>query len=87
MGESGIDIKLSAEARKRFNFAIECKNVEKINIWEAWEQAKINSEKEALIPLLFIKRNRTTPLMVLDAEQGMCLLHELAYLKGLIRDE
>ena len=34
MGESGEDIQLSPAARKLIPYAIECKNQEKINIWE-----------------------------------------------------
>ena len=45
MGESGEDIQLSPAARKLIPYAIECKNQEKINIWESLKQAESNSEK------------------------------------------
>ena len=35
MGESGEDIQLSPAARKLIPYAIECKNQEKINIWDS----------------------------------------------------
>ena len=42
MGEKGMDIKLmSVSARERVGLAIECKNTEKLNIWEALKQASI----------------------------------------------
>ena len=42
MGESGEDIKMARAAREKFPMSIECKNVEKLNVWEA------NSEPESL---------------------------------------
>ena len=35
MGDSGEDVLLSPAARKKFPFSVECKNQEKINIWES----------------------------------------------------
>ena len=43
MGQSGVDIQLSTAARKIFNFDIEVKQVERLNIWDAIKQAKDNS--------------------------------------------
>jgi hypothetical protein len=59
MGESGIDIKLSAAARIVFPFGIETKNQENLSIWSCLEQCKINAHNEKLIPLLIFKRNRS----------------------------
>jgi hypothetical protein len=59
MGESGMDIKLSSRARDLFPYAIEAKAQESLNIWQALEQARINAEKEKLMPLLVFKRNRS----------------------------
>lgn len=87
MGESGIDIKLSALARKLFPYAVECKNTEKLNLFEAWNQATANAEKENLSPLLIVKKNRTKAVMVLDAEHGFTLIQENAWLKGLLQGE
>lgn len=77
MGESGMDIKLSDAARQCFGYAAECKNTEKLNLWDAWAQAVINAEKEQLTPILFVKRNRSTPLVVMDARAGLALITEL----------
>jgi hypothetical protein len=73
MGESGADIKLSPAARKVFPYATECKNVEKLNIWQALEQAEKNAS-EVTTPLLFFKRNRSKLYVALEAEHFFELL-------------
>ena len=42
MGESGEDIKLSPAARKLIPYSFECKNQEKLNIWDSLIQAEEN---------------------------------------------
>ena len=78
MGAGGEDLIMSKAARTKFPFSIECKNQEKLNIWSAWEQA--NSNKGIYEPLVVIKRNGTTPLVVLDANVF------LDYVKGIEDD-
>lgn len=58
MGESGIDIKLSSKAREVFPFGIECKNQEKLDLFSALKQTIENAEKENLVPVLAITRNK-----------------------------
>ena len=53
---------------------MECKSVEKLNVWGAYEQAAANSGKHE--PLLVMKKNRKKPLVVLDAEAFMELLRK-----------
>ena len=65
MGESGIDIKLSDNARNVLPYGIECKARAKISLYKDWEQAKINADKEGLQPLLIIKADRKEPLTIL----------------------
>ena len=71
MGAGGEDIMLSPTARARFPFSIECKNQERISIWKAYEQAKLNASitqySEVHEPLLIIKRNNHEPLAVVNA--------------------
>ena len=43
MGETGEDIKLSPAARRQIPYSFECKNQEKLNIWESLNQAEENS--------------------------------------------
>ena len=57
MGESGEDLKLSPAARKLIPYSIECKNQEKLNIWDSLEQAEENSK--GYTPILIFKRNRS----------------------------
>ena len=66
MGVSGTDIQLSPKAKKFFPFAVEAKCVEKLNFWEAYEQAQNNSN--GLEPLLIVKKNHKKPIVVVDAE-------------------
>ena len=66
-GQQGTDVVLSDRVKTMFPFSIECKNVEHVNFWDSVEQSKSNQE-ENLEWLLFIKRNNTEPLVVLDAE-------------------
>lgn len=65
-GVPGVDVQLSEAAFKQFPFAIECKNKERLNVWEAWQQTKAEAREGH--PLLIIKRNRQEPLVVVDAE-------------------
>jgi len=74
MGDSGEDILLSPAARRVFPFSVECKNQEKINIWEALDQAEGNSGNH--IPLVIFKRNRSKTYAVLEFEELLQLLDE-----------
>ena len=66
MGAGGEDLIMSRAARKSFPYSVECKNQEKINVWSAYDQASENSL--GYTPLVVIKRNRSKPLVVIDAE-------------------
>ena len=66
MGAGGEDLIMSRAARESFPYSIECKNQEKINVWSAYEQAQENSR--GYTPVVIIKRNRSKPLVVIDAE-------------------
>lgn len=77
MGASGTDVVLSARAMDLMPYGIECKNVEKVALWQSWEQCKDNAFGDRkLQPALFIKRNRTEPIVVLDAEHFMTLVRK-----------
>ena len=75
-----MDILLSARAREIFPFAIEAKNHETLNIWQSLEQARINAEKEKLMPLVVFKRNRSDIYVCLRFSDFMGLVT-----KGAIR--
>lgn len=74
MGESGEDLKLSPAARRVFPYSIECKNVEKLNIWGALEQAESNSGKHE--PLLIFKRNRSKIYVALEFDHFLKLVSD-----------
>ena len=67
MGAGGEDIIMARAAREKFPFSIECKNVEKLNVYDAYEQAAANSG--GYEPLLIMKKNRKKALVVMDAEE------------------
>jgi len=66
MGAGGEDLIMARAARSKFPHSIECKNVEKLNIWEAYEQASANCNDYQ--PIVVIKKNGKKPLVVVDAE-------------------
>jgi len=66
MGAQGEDVMLARAAREKFPFSIECKNVEKLNVWDAYDQAKVNSGDYE--PIVVMKKNGKKPLVVIDAE-------------------
>ena len=66
MGAGGEDLIMARAAREKFPFSIECKNVEKLNVWEAYEQAKSNSKDHE--PIVVMKKNQKKPLVVVDAD-------------------
>jgi|TARA_B100000123_G_C25477642_1_gene317698 hypothetical protein len=72
MGESGEDIKLSPAARKLIPYSFECKNQEKLNIWESLKQAEENSGVSS--PVLIFKRNRSKTYAVLNVEDFIKLI-------------
>lgn len=71
MGAGGEDLIMARAARQKFNFSIECKNVERLNVYEAYEQASANSGDYE--PVLFMKKNRKKPLVVVDADYFISL--------------
>jgi len=72
-GVTGADIMLSPKARTFFNFNVECKNVESLNVWKAFEQAK-QDRNEGATPLLVFKRNRSEVLCCLKFDDFLNLI-------------
>jgi hypothetical protein len=66
MGAGGEDLIMARAAREAFGYSIECKNVEKLNVWDAYDQAKVNSKDYE--PIVVMKKNGKKPLVVIDAE-------------------
>ena len=74
MSSEGADIQLSNRARLIFPFAVECKNQERLNIWEAIKQAKKHGDNTCLTPLVVFTRNREDVYVSLPLEDIMDLL-------------
>ena len=74
MGETGEDIKLSPAARREIPFSFECKNQEKINIWESLNQGEENSGDYP--PVLIFKRNRSKTYAVLEIDDFIDIINE-----------
>ncbi|MEK9767349.1 MAG: hypothetical protein VW683_00395 [Betaproteobacteria bacterium] len=73
MGESGEDIKLSPLARKHFPYSTECKNQERLNIWNSWKQAKENT-REGCTPLLVYTKNRHELMVTLTFDDFLKMI-------------
>ena len=74
MGMPGEDIVLSPAARKLIPYSFECKNQERLSIWEALNQAEENSGDSN--PVLIFKRNRSKTYAVLEFDKLLELLNE-----------
>ena len=66
MGAGGEDLIMARAAREKFQYSVESKNQEKINLWESYNQAKENSKNHE--PVVILKRNNSKPLILVDAE-------------------
>ena len=75
MGAGGEDLIMARAAREKFPFSIECKNVEKLNVWEAYNQAKENSKDYE--PIVVMKKKTQKALVVLDAEKFVEICQKL----------
>ena len=66
MGAGGEDVQMARSAREKFPYSVECKNVERLNVWDAYDQAKANSGNYE--PIVIMKKNGKKPLAIVDAE-------------------
>lgn len=64
MGAPGEDIQLSSRARDDVPLSLECKCVERLNVWQCLEQAEANT-KQGAHPCLVFSRNRAKTYAVL----------------------
>jgi hypothetical protein len=74
MGSQGEDIILGKQSRDKFPYSIECKNQEAVNVWKAYAQAEENCK--GYEPLVVIKRNRSKPLVLVDAEHFVSIFKD-----------
>ena len=66
MGAGGEDLIMARAAREKFPYSVECKNQEKINLWESYNQAQQNSKNHE--PVVILKRNNSKPLIIVAGE-------------------
>ena len=69
MGMTGEDIVMSPAAKKIIPYSFECKNVEKLNIWSALEQAETNCEGRT--PVLVFKRNHSKVYVAIELDSWL----------------
>lgn len=74
MGESGEDIQRSPLAKRILPFSFECKNQEKLNIWQAFAQAQENCDPDST-PLLVYKRNNSDAMVSLKFDDFLNMLN------------
>lgn len=74
MGQQGEDLQLSPAARRILPYAIECKNLARIAVYNYYAQAKEHAGVSGLNPLVVIKQDREKPLVVLDFDYFLELL-------------
>ena len=79
-GACGEDLKLSPAAREVYPLVAECKNQERLNIWEAIAQAENHrvwapDETNWLpVPVVFFRRNKSKPYVAMGAEEFIRLI-------------
>ena len=66
MGAGGEDLIMARAAREKFPYSVECKNQERLNLWEAYSQAESNCGDHQ--PIVFLKKNNHKPLVLVDAD-------------------
>ena len=59
MGAGGEDLIMARAARQKFPHSVECKNVEKLNVWDAYDQAASNCGDYEPIVVMKKKRQKT----------------------------
>lgn len=67
MGAPGEDILFSPAAREVFPFSVECKNVEKLSIWSAIDQARANAGQYT--PAVVFSKNHEIDFIAMPFEK------------------
>lgn len=69
MGVSGEDLWMSPKAEEIYPYSVECKNVEKLNIWQAIKQAEIEAKKQQKTPLVAFTKNKEETYVAIPIEE------------------
>ena len=72
MGAGGEDVQLSPAARQCMPYSIECKNTERLALWDALQQCEANAPPGAT-PLVVFKRNHSRVYAVVPWEHFLSL--------------
>ena len=80
MGMTGEDIVLSPAARKLIPYSFECKNVERLQMWQAIEQCETN-KPEGTEPAIVFKKNGKQPYVAIPLTT-FCDMLQLQYDTG-----
>jgi hypothetical protein len=81
MGVTGVDVILTPAARKIFNFDIECKQVEALNVFTTFKKHFLKYVSRPTIKLLFHGKNKEMTQVTMEFEQFMGLVTELVALR------
>lgn len=74
MGVKGEDLWMSPKAEAIYPYSVECKNVEKLNIWEAIKQAREEARKWKKIPLVAFTKNHEDTYVAIPIEHFLEIL-------------
>ena len=80
MGMTGEDIILSPAAREVCSFSFECKNVERLQMWQAIEQCEAN-KPDGTNPAIVFKKNGKQPYVAIPLTV-FCDMLQLKYNTG-----
>ena len=83
MSQAGVDIILRGKALKLFPFSVECCCAEQWAVNSKVSQAKKNVMKDTNW-LCFFKRNRETPIVILDSDLFFKIYGDYLKLMGLV---
>lgn len=75
-GVTGEDLWLSPKARQVYGFAFEVKCQERLNIWEAYDQAEGHATGTDYIPVVVFRRNHGRLKICMDFERFLKLIRE-----------
>ena len=80
MGMTGEDIVLSPAAREMCSFSFECKNVERLQMWQAIDQCETN-KPDGTEPAVVFKKNGKQPYVAIPLAV-FCDMLQLQYDTG-----
>ena len=72
MGLKGEDIVLSPKAKGIIQYSFECKNVERLQFWNAVDQAEGNSNDRC--PAIVVKKNGRAPYIAMPLDKWIELI-------------